>query len=260
VQQIVKGLQRLLNKRGARLVVDGGLGKTTVDAMTPFTGPMWKQKSWSQIYQDVMDGRPWAGWRRIGRGMTGPSGRPIAYKSHDGMGGIYEELGAVSDVVPSWCSQAHPMTGCTPTAGLAKPMNPGTLELFKKLQRMLNAILAKRGLRTIDVDGRIGSATVLGMAAISTNPTLIATGGPDQIAAQSVALDGALQRQMISEGATLIPPDPPTSRPSVVKTDGTVAHPPQGFSISPTMLAITAVGIGAVIALGGKKKGKRSRR
>lgn len=57
---LVQGLQRLLRQRGARLVVDGGLGPQTVRALERFAGPRWSQKSWATLYQDVLRG-PWQG-------------------------------------------------------------------------------------------------------------------------------------------------------------------------------------------------------
>src|SRR4051812_47823828 len=41
VQEIVRGLQRMLNAAGAKLEVDGGLGKDTVTALKVFAGPLW---------------------------------------------------------------------------------------------------------------------------------------------------------------------------------------------------------------------------
>jgi len=67
VLQLVKGLQRLLNRHGAKLVEDGGVGVETVAAIQVFAGPRWKEKSWAQIYADVLRGEPWPGYRRIDR-------------------------------------------------------------------------------------------------------------------------------------------------------------------------------------------------
>lgn len=153
--------------------------------------------------------------------------------------------------VPWWCSPEMPQGGCAPTAGLCKPMNAGTLTLFQMIQRRINAISAKRRLPLVDVDGRIGSKTVLALRAISSDPFSIVD--CNAIAKNSLALVGALEAQMNSEGASYVP-DPGGSRPSTVKPDGTVEHPPAGFS--PMTLMLLAVGIGAVIALG-TKKGRR---
>lgn len=68
VQLMVKGLQRLLNQRGARLVVDGGLGDRTQKALERYGGPRWADKSWAQLYGDVIAGVPWQGYVRNARG------------------------------------------------------------------------------------------------------------------------------------------------------------------------------------------------
>lgn len=67
VIQLVQALQRLLNKRGANIDVDGGLGQETVAALIPFSGPLWYDRSWAQLMGDVMTGKPWPGWIRNGR-------------------------------------------------------------------------------------------------------------------------------------------------------------------------------------------------
>lgn len=64
---IVQGLQRLLNKRGASLAVDGGLGPKTVKALRRYAGPLWVDKTWAQLYGDVLLGKPWRGFERLGR-------------------------------------------------------------------------------------------------------------------------------------------------------------------------------------------------
>ena len=70
VQQLVRGLQRLLNQRGAHLVVDGGMGARTIKALAYYAGPRWDDKSWAQLYGDVIAGEKWAGWIREDRGKT----------------------------------------------------------------------------------------------------------------------------------------------------------------------------------------------
>lgn len=71
VIQIVKGLQRLLVRRGARLAIDGGMGKDTLAALKVYAGPRWYEKSWAQLYADVIEGKRWSGYIRIDRGMDG---------------------------------------------------------------------------------------------------------------------------------------------------------------------------------------------
>jgi hypothetical protein len=67
VMQIVRGLQRLLNKRGANLTVDGGMGSSTLRELVKYAGPRWYDKSWSQLYLDVISGEQWPGWKRLSR-------------------------------------------------------------------------------------------------------------------------------------------------------------------------------------------------
>jgi hypothetical protein len=79
VMQIVRGLQRLLNKRGAKVIEDGGMGPKTVLGVALYAGPRWQDKSWAQLYGDVIAGEKWPGWKRHGRSptnenMTGLSG------------------------------------------------------------------------------------------------------------------------------------------------------------------------------------------
>lgn len=67
VIQLVQGLQRLLNAHGAGLAVDGGLGRDTVAALQVFSGPLWTERSWSQLYGDVIAGERWHGFSRCNR-------------------------------------------------------------------------------------------------------------------------------------------------------------------------------------------------
>ena len=67
VQELVRGLQRLLNEQGAKLVVDGGLGNRTVQALARFAGPRWYDKSWAQLYGDILAGQVWEGFERNDR-------------------------------------------------------------------------------------------------------------------------------------------------------------------------------------------------
>lgn len=79
--ELAKGLQRLLNQQGAKLTVDGGMGTETVRALMKFSGPRWYDKSWAQLYDDVLEGKPWDGWQRESRASAN-AGQPIAVGSN----------------------------------------------------------------------------------------------------------------------------------------------------------------------------------
>ena len=72
VMQIVTGLQRLLNKKGAHLDLDGGLGEETIAGIMKYSGPNWYDKSWAQIYGDVLFGKVWKGYGRKDRAPKEP--------------------------------------------------------------------------------------------------------------------------------------------------------------------------------------------
>jgi len=78
VMQLVRGLQRMLNARGGRLIEDGGMGEKTVVALAFYAGPRWQDKSWAQLYADVRTGQKWAGWNRHGRS---PNNRNIVIRT-----------------------------------------------------------------------------------------------------------------------------------------------------------------------------------
>ena len=67
VIQIIEGLQRLLNEHGAQLEVDGRFGDREIAALQVFAGPRWADKSWAQLYGDVLAGKTWEGYERNDR-------------------------------------------------------------------------------------------------------------------------------------------------------------------------------------------------
>lgn len=101
VLQLVAGLQRLLNAKGAHLICDGGLGADTVREIIPWSGPRWMDKSWAQIYRDVLEGEPWPGYRREDRGPRLPA-PAVAALSGDRWNYRFPELsGAIGDMIDS---------------------------------------------------------------------------------------------------------------------------------------------------------------
>jgi hypothetical protein len=225
--EIVKGLQRLLVQRGARIEVDGGLGENTVKAILPYAGPRWHDKSWSQIYGDVIDGRLWQSWDRESRGQqknaldyyrrnVKPGERPrytavgmtrfSSDHSKDGFAGFQEELGHTAyshlgdeGLLPmNYCSPGHNVTitpgvaGCGPIAGVAKPLDAMTLTIFTQLQRVINAHLQGKGKPLISVDGRIGPQTIAALNYLASSAggsnVLITTMTGGTVNVESIAL------------------------------------------------------------------------
>jgi len=72
VQQMIKGLQRLMNRQRPKrmLVEDGGMGDEMIAELKRYAGPRWYDKSWAQLYADVISGELWQGWVREDRGAS----------------------------------------------------------------------------------------------------------------------------------------------------------------------------------------------
>jgi len=93
VIQIVEGLQNLLNARGLLVPIDGWMGPETINAVMRYAGASWRDKSWMQIYGDVL------------RGQLAPGFAPP--EPTDELAGYIEETGlgdlttAVTDLVTS---------------------------------------------------------------------------------------------------------------------------------------------------------------
>lgn len=261
VVEITKGLQRLLNMRGASLAVDGGMGKQMVGELKKFAGPLWYEKSWAQLYTDVLAGKQWNGFKRSATGRYGVAvdrayGRrgnldeiDTAYGAEQGMGSYMHGLGADDPLASQW----------TLRSGVAIPLTMAMLAYFQSIQRAVNGINAKLGWSLIGVDGRIGNQTSDAVARIAVKygsdpwintkitPTYLANGAPSAVS--------ELMTVMQQIGATYVADPKTSSQPSVAKPDGTIANPPDGMST--TTLVIGAVAIGAVIAVLGKKKRRK---
>jgi len=97
VIQLVQGLQRLLNKRGGRLTVDGGMGESTLRELVKYAGPRWYDKSWTQLYGDVMAGKRWPGYEREDR--SGLSPEEARYEHESDIAGLGD--GLFSDIAAS---------------------------------------------------------------------------------------------------------------------------------------------------------------
>lgn len=57
VMQLVEGLQNLLKARGLAVPKDGVMGPSTIAAVKQYAGPGWGDKTWLQIYGDVLRGK-----------------------------------------------------------------------------------------------------------------------------------------------------------------------------------------------------------
>jgi len=181
-------------------------------------------------------------------------------------------LGGLGDtnfasVVPNYCSVAKPKPGCSPIAGVAKPMDVATLDLFKELQRQLNRVAQAKGFTKIDVDGRIGPGSVKlyqkAFGSSTTSDGLATAAASVQQSAKSIA-------DLASVPATVPGPTIPLSPPSTANPDGTVADPPGVgiLALIPGLAAMLPGGnLGFLVAIGAvaggayflsKKKGKGS--
>jgi hypothetical protein len=256
VIQIVQGLQRLLNKRGARLEVDGGLGGRTVGALTKFAGPRWYDKSWAQLLGDVESGGKWQGWDRQNRAAN-----------PQGVGDFMEDLGAdgyYGTPVPIY--------------------SPGTIAVAK-MQIAINRLVPKYAgnpeFPLVGIDGQVGPKTLtilrrIAAAEMADSPTfgtpLTAMTGSASSAAASAAnitmlLDAQSQAEKLpplqlvatgpfKPGDKSAPSAPPAGTPGL--------PPPSSDFVSmlksPLGLAAIAVGGLLIVSSNKPKKTKRGRR
>ena len=140
------------------------------------------------------------------------------------------QLGALGDiqhfgsVVPNFCSKVRPKPGCSPIAGICKPMDVATLDLFKELQRQLNRVAQARGYSKIDVDGRIGAGTV-SLYQKAMNQTGLSCDTVALVASSAVQSLKAMADQLGVPGV-VGGPVVQISPPSKPNPDGTVSDPP----------------------------------
>jgi hypothetical protein len=98
VLQLVQGLQRLLNKRGSHLVIDGGMGAATLKELAKYAGPRWYDKSFAQLYGDVIAGKRWPGYNREDRAGLSPEEASAEHKAD--IAGMGDAMGdSVADLV-----------------------------------------------------------------------------------------------------------------------------------------------------------------
>lgn len=91
VMQIIEGLQNLLRARGHKVPLDGWLGPDTAGALQLYAGAGWADKTWMQIYGDVMRGQRAPGFERK------PAAALAEYTEREGLGSIT----TIADIVTS---------------------------------------------------------------------------------------------------------------------------------------------------------------
>lgn len=176
-----------------------------------------------------------------------------------------------------YCTKVNPQVGCTPVAGVAKPMTASVLTSFKDLQFQLSRILVKEGKDPIAIDGRIGSATVRALETARKVSSSLAFAFPqktvDDIALWAPELVRFTTAIANTIGAPKVLVETKPAQPSMPTSGGGVAHPPDEVvaSASPAFdfgglswkspLVLAAVGVGALLLLRGRGRGRsRSRR
>jgi lysozyme family protein len=236
VSQLVAGLQRLLNKRGANLAVDGGMGERTAAALERFAGPRWGERSWAQLYGDVLASQEWSSFDRNDRGLAG-----LGLTEDEIIQGRDALLAQRSN--PSYCSVGNPQPGCTAIPGVAKPMTASALATFKLLQQQLNRCLFAKGKATIGVDGRIGPSVLKALATLRSLMPMVSLAIPsstvDQVAASASSLAASVKSlaDSLRAPASVTSPVAPASMP---RSDGGVQHPPD---------SVVQAGLGAGIPM-----------
>lgn len=136
----------------------------------------------------------------------------------------HQDLGEISEEM--WCSEltaANPdgSTRCNAIFGLCLPMDASTLSIYKDIQRNINRLASVQGNALIDVDGRLGPATVkaLNMA------TGIDVARCDDIARNATNILITLNTQANQAGAPVVA-DPTPKFPPSMPSGGGVSHPP----------------------------------
>lgn len=251
---LVEAIQHTLLERSIPTRADGYVDARTSLALAKYAGPRWKNRPWIHVIDDLLFKTP-------------TKGRAVAAQKEMAMG-YYGSLGGMSKT--DWCSDRNPQGNCAPIAGVCKPMDSGTLGLFKSVQREVNKIHAKQKKALIGVDGRFGPGTVRAVNAImGTN-----FGHCDDLAARA---DTILTGLASLAAGLPQPPDPrPTAPPSVAGPGGTVTHPPDDvitaglpigdramqFVKTPAGMASVAglVVVGLILFGGSKKKRKPVRK
>jgi hypothetical protein len=171
VIEIIKGLQRGLLKLGSRVRVSGVLDNATAKGLDEIAGTEgeWMQKTWVQIYGDVLEamdnpGRKAHKMRAAGLGSyfeyDGPAPGPLPgwrVGLPPGPLGMYQDLGATAIDGGVELEFGRGTKDTNVIVPIPKSSGP-TLTAFKNLQRQINRLLSLKGKR-INEDGLIGAGT-----------------------------------------------------------------------------------------------------
>lgn len=263
VIEIVRALQHGLARLGYRTRGDGYVGKPTVAAMVEIAGPGWKDKSWVELYADVL--------YLIDHGAFAAA----RGEAPMGMGGVFDLLDPSKWGIDGGGGSAA--GGYSYSGGVCKPSTASKLAEFKTLQRQINRLHKLWGLKLLSVDGRPGPHTTR-----SINNIFRAQNAPlhsnyaDCRGYADKAADLADTIGIIADTAKAPSsvPDPGsiTSPPSVARPDGSVQHPAIAtanidqylasatrFASSPFGLAAIAGGVFLILKRRGKGKSKKRR-
>lgn len=243
VMLLVQGLQNILNSKGAKLEVDGGLGVDTALWIRRYSGSNWRNKTWTQLYSDVLAGKP----------------RPAGFQAMPPVATAgYLSVGEVSQ--QDYCSTLN--DNCSgPIAGVCTPNTPTANDAFKYLQNQLNRVSKVKGYSLIDVDGRIGGQTV---ARLKLVLGISFTDDCNYVAQRAQAFSAQVYSLAQSLGAPATVAPPSSSKPSINLADGTVdntaARPSFVSDLAKNPIALAALAFGAVLIFAPKKRGKGKRK
>lgn len=244
VMMIVEGLQRGLKRLGFPVEIDGWLGPRTGRALEIVSGPRWRDKTWAQLAGDVL------------------SARPLSVRARGAA--ALEDYSATGAVDPARWERTK--------RGSCSPVDTATLAVFKNLQRQQNRVASLLGISRIGEDGVIGSKTVDQAKAIGAKAgdmlpfhvrsalSLVTT--CDSLARVADSVADALDSAADANGAPAVVSTPKPRAKVTVNPDGTldVQEPSQLTELVTSPLGLAAIGVGALLMLGGKKRRKRKRK
>jgi len=264
VLRIVEIVQQRLALMGVSTRCDGLFDDATVCAVRTISGPDWPFKNWIQIYRDMLvasdcpkGSHPMSYLQ--GMGNEGLRRHALRRPRISGRGG-YMAMGELA--LTDWCSSTNAQGNCKAINGICMPMNSRSLQVFKDLQRVANRILYASQKSLIDVDGRIGPQT---LAAVNFAMKRVSGPYDDFGSCDGLSLVADDVEMMLAGGAASIGapetiPDPSSSKPSVLKSDGSVDNSmaKAGFvELLSSPIGLALIGAGVFLALRQKKGAKK---